>query len=101
MEASIACSAIEPGASEAYRVQASDQSLPPVAAQSESSIAGMMKRVQEKGKIFNPAPEPKREPSMAATGAPAKISDVKKPEVKDDDDDWGAIPAFLRRSRLK
>ena len=68
--------------------------------QNEPTISGMMRRVTEKGKIYNPPPETKpREPVMVEKAAPKKI-DI-KPEVKDDDDDWGAIPAFLRRSRLK
>jgi len=50
-------------------------------------------------KIFNSIPDMKREPVME------KMADVKKDkekvEAKDDDDDWGAVPAFLRRSRLK
>ena len=74
------------------------QSLPSVAAQSESTIAGMMKRVQDKGKIFNPIPEPRKDTVSGEKVEPKKEVKV---ETKDDDDDWGAIPAFLRRSRLK
>jgi cell division protein FtsZ len=68
-------------------------------APTESSIGGIMKRVQEKGKIFNSPLEPRKEVPVA----PEKIEVKKEPEkdTKDDDDDWGAIPAFLRRSRLK
>lgn len=65
-------------------------------APTESSISGIMKRVTEKGKIFNSPLEPKRE----SVNTPAERPEVKK-EEKEDDDDWGAIPAFLRRSRLK
>lgn len=66
-------------------------------APTESSISGMMKRVQEKGKIFNSPIEPKKEPAVAE-----KVEIKKEAEKEDkDDDDWGAIPAFLRRSRLK
>ena len=65
-------------------------------APAESAIAGMMKRVQEKGKIFNPPPEPRKEIPVQGAESKKEI----KPEAKDDDD-WGAIPAFLRRSRLK
>ena len=53
----------------------------------------------EKGKIYNPPLEPRREPVLVEKNAPKKIE--AKAEVKSDDDDWGAIPAFLRRSRLK
>jgi cell division protein FtsZ len=47
-------------------------------------------QTQAPGKIFNsiPAEQPPQE-------APAKV------EEKDEDDDWGAVPAFLRRSKLK
>jgi len=77
---------------------------------SESAISGMMKRASEKGKIFNnpladqhhkilpitvpEKPEPKKVEVVSATKEPA-------PAANNDDDDWGAIPAFLRRSRLK
>lgn len=64
-------------------------------APTESSISGIMKRVTEKGKIFNAPLEPRKD-----TPSPAERPEIKK-EEKDDDDDWGAIPAFLRRSRLK
>lgn len=48
------------------------------------------------------AEEPKPESDKKeATKKPAK--EAKKTQVKeeDDDDDWGAVPAFLRRSKLK
>lgn len=45
-----------------------------------------------KGKIFNSVPTP-------LTVKEAKAEE-KKQEVEDDDD-WGAVPAFLRRSKLK
>ncbi len=66
---------------------------------SESSIAGIMKRASEKGKIFNSVTENKKEVGPIEKREPSKIE--VKTETKDDDDDWGAIPAFLRRSRLK
>ncbi len=49
----------------------------------------------ERGKIFNSIPDLiKREPVLEKT--------IKKDDSKnDDDDDWGAVPAFLRRSKLK
>lgn len=66
-------------------------------APTESSISGMMKRVSEKGKIFNSPLEPRKEAPVAE-----KIEVKKEVEKEEkDDDDWGAIPAFLRRSRLK
>lgn len=70
--------------------------------ESEPMISSILKKntsEKEKGKIFNPVPESKREPIMAEKIEVKK--DTGKNETKDDDDDWGAIPAFLRRSRLK
>jgi cell division protein FtsZ len=72
----------------------------PVAAPAPAESGGIASFMRGGGerKIFNPAPaEQKREVVTE------KITDVKKekPETKDDDDDWGAVPAFLRRSRLK
>lgn len=57
--------------------------------------------VPEKRKIFHSplsAPAPKAEPIKEI-----KIEEEKptKKESADDDDDWGAVPAFLRRSKLK
>jgi len=65
----------------------------------EPSIASMMRRVTEKGKIFNPAPDIRGRETVPVE-RPEPKREVKV-ETKDDDDDWGAIPAFLRRSRLK
>lgn len=67
----------------------------------ETSIASIMKSAAEKaerpekGKIYNTMSDVKREAVAQTEKAEAKK------ETKDDDDDWGAIPAFLRRSRLK
>ncbi len=74
------------------------------AQQAESAIAAMMRgspkeKDKERGKIYNAPLEPRREPTLVEQ---PKSVDIKKPETtKDDDDDWGAIPAFLRRSKLK
>jgi cell division protein FtsZ len=72
--------------------------------------------VENKGRIFNSLSIPKRsEPEVTSTpvhdAAPAPISrtpDIPKRDPKpvdpmdeDDDGDWGAVPAFLRRSKLK
>jgi cell division protein FtsZ len=52
----------------------------------------------ERGRIYNSiTPNPINNPSRD-TNAPTKPVDEKK---NDDDDDWGAIPAFLRRSKIK
>lgn len=46
-------------------------------------------------------PTPKAEPVKAVeTPKPAPIEDKKNTHA-DEDDDWGAVPAFLRRSKLK
>jgi len=48
----------------------------------------------KKGKIFgSPAPEKEAQPE--------KQVEPKKETLSDDDDDWGAVPAFLRRSKIK
>lgn len=79
------------------------------ASKEEPTIASMMRAADraekaekpERSKIFNSLTgESRREAAPAE-----KVADIKKKpepaEAKDDDDDWGAIPAFLRRSRLK
>jgi cell division protein FtsZ len=45
-------------------------------------------------KIFAPAPE-------AKDAKPEQKTDTKKVIKIDDDDDWGAVPSFLRRSKIK
>jgi cell division protein FtsZ len=76
----------------------------PAAAPSEPSIASIMKSTGEKGKIYNtlsPA-DAKKDPNAPVEPKRVEIGkDAKKEAAKDDDDDWGAVPAFLRRSRLK
>jgi cell division protein FtsZ len=52
-----------------------------------------------RGRIFNSLGIPSK-PNEEKT----PLKEEKKPEprpVEDDDDDWGAVPAFLRRSKLK
>lgn len=72
---------------------------------------------ESRGKIFNSLSMPKREPEPTPTPAPESVStpvqrpvaqDIPKRDPKpvdpmdeDDDGDWGAVPAFLRRSKLK
>jgi cell division protein FtsZ len=66
-----------------------------VATPAEASVAYIMTGAPEKsGKIFNTLGESKREATQVKL-------DPKKDAKVDDDDDWGAVPAFLRRSRLK
>lgn len=55
------------------------------------------------GKIFNSvspsqSTEPKVEMPSKAVDTPAPLSTNK---IEDDEDDWGSVPAFLRRSKLK
>ena len=61
------------------------------------------------GKIFNtPTPAPvvkekeKNPPRQPADGGDEKAEVVEaKPKKEDDDDEWGAVPSFLRRSKIK
>ncbi len=71
--------------------------------------------IESKGKIFNSLSIPKRsEPEVAPTPTaqqpvvhtPAVDMPKREPQPvdpmdEDDDGDWGAVPAFLRRSKLK
>lgn len=51
----------------------------------------------KKGKIYNSIP-----PTPAKESKPVIMSEEKKVNATDDnDDEWGAVPAFLRRSKLK
>ncbi len=57
---------------------------------------------ERKGRIFNtvsPTPSPVKEIKEKVV-VPEEKKDLKN-EKNDDDDDWGAVPAFLRRSKLK
>ncbi len=55
---------------------------------------------EDEGKIYNVLPSnPKPAPQPFV--APAPEPEVKKLEVTEEEDEWGAVPAFLRRSRLK
>ncbi|OHA24128.1 MAG: cell division protein FtsZ [Candidatus Taylorbacteria bacterium RIFCSPLOWO2_01_FULL_44_26] len=63
----------------------------------DQTIASLLKNA-DKNKIYNPAPDIKRDHKEELGKTDIK-KDTPKPEH--DEDDWGAIPAFLRRSRLK
>lgn len=52
-----------------------------------------------KGKIYNSVTTPT--PTAANTPKETKPEEKKAPNIDDSDDDWGAIPAFLRRSKIK
>ncbi len=67
----------------------------------DSSVASIMKiGEKERGKIFNSVTDSNQK-KADTNGEKDRIADVKKDMKSDEDDDWGAIPAFLRRSRLK
>lgn len=54
------------------------------------------KESKEKGRIFNTISEPK-------ITKPEPPKETKEPRIKeaDDEDEWSAVPAFLRRSKIK
>ncbi|MDB5259311.1 MAG: cell division protein FtsZ, cell division protein FtsZ [Candidatus Taylorbacteria bacterium] len=52
---------------------------------------------ESKGKIFNTIAQPEAKEEKAKVEEKKEIPPVKT----DDDDDWGAVPAFLRRSKIK
>lgn len=65
-----------------------------------------------RGKIFNSLPrrdDSRNEPAPAPVATQATHNDIPRRDPKpvdqsddnEDDDDWGAVPAFLRRSKLK
>lgn len=53
-----------------------------------------------KGRIYNSLPATPPKPAPLSNPIPA-AEDKKKAVTPEEDDDWGAIPAFLRRSKLK
>ncbi len=60
-----------------------------------SDKEGILDASGNRGKIFNEAFNKEKEKSGS------KSEDDKKQNTIDDDGDWGAVPAFLRRSKLK
>lgn len=68
---------------------------------------------ETRGRIFNSLSTPKKETSreespISTPKTKDKDKEAPKPDTRpvdpideDDDDDWGAVPAFLRRSKLK
>ncbi|MBU6426969.1 cell division protein FtsZ [Patescibacteria group bacterium] len=62
----------------------------------ESAVSTLARSGEkDRGRIFNSLPEQKKPTE------PIKIEIKKDAKEKDEDDDWGPIPAFLRRSKLK
>ncbi len=76
-----------------------------------ASMAAEPKEEEEtRGRIFNSLSMPRRreEEVSAPAAKPTPLKSDIKPEPRpvdsideEDDDDWGAVPAFLRRSKLK
>lgn len=58
--------------------------------QNTASIPEKREIPEEKGKIYNSVPV-----------MPQSRDEEKKLDVESDEDEWGAVPAFLRRSKLK
>ena len=60
---------------------------------------------ESKGKIFHslsqPPKESQKQPVSAVVGEKKSESKQAPPPIEDNDDDWSAVPAFLRRSKLK
>lgn len=54
-----------------------------------------------KGKIFNTVPPQEKDTTKVTLANDKKTDDKKTPPTVEDDDDWSAVPAFLRRSKLK
>lgn len=63
--------------------------------QISSTKTTQVTRPEPAGKIYNTMPAP------TASAVVPKPEPEKKVIVDDSDDDWGAVPAFLRRSKLK
>ncbi len=62
--------------------------------------------IEKKGKIYNSVPNVSSGPLVPAKPMPSALSidpDKKPVSASDDpeDDEWSAVPAFLRRSKLK
>lgn len=54
----------------------------------------------KKGRVFNTVTPPNQNQQIQTPIVKERIEERKENKV-DDDDDWGAVPAFLRRSKLK
>ena len=56
---------------------------------------------RSKGKIFNAIPMPHKEIKPEVEDKKPEKKQSVPPVIEDNDDDWSAVPAFLRRSKLK
>ncbi len=64
-----------------------------------NSLSTPRKREEEPSEpVATPAAEPKKEPVQSSIKTEPRPVD---PIDEEDDEDWGAVPAFLRRSKLK
>jgi cell division protein FtsZ len=77
--------------------------------QSESEPEIEVAEPANRGKIFNSLPRRAEDTRIPEPTPNASVHDIPKRDPKpvdqqddnDDEDDWGAVPAFLRRSKLK
>jgi cell division protein FtsZ len=95
---------------EAYSSQSTISRRVPTAAPArveEEEVIPMPTAEPSRGRIFNSLTTPKRaeadivEPAPVNTEIPKRDPKPIDPIEEDDGDDWGAVPAFLRRSKLK
>ncbi len=56
---------------------------------------------EDEGKIYNSLPTQQKQQPVQQTPVMTQEPEPKKLEVTEEEDEWGAVPAFLRRSRLK
>lgn len=73
---------------------------------SSTSAAKEKEKVEEplRGKIFNPMPSSEKnkvEEKVTVVTAPLPSAEAKPKAEEEDDDEWGAVPSFLRRPKLK
>ncbi len=72
--------------------------------QNKKSLFHAMSSAKEEpkmGKIFNTTAETKEEKPLPKAEPTPAVEPKKIVKIEDDDDDWGAVPSFLRRSKIK
>ena len=89
----------------------SSASHTPVAASAPTRSEAESEAVETRGRIFNSLTIPRNSESNqseSSINTPSKNMEMPRRDPKpvdpideDDNDDWGAVPAFLRRSKLK
>ena len=60
-----------------------------------------VKEREERGKIFNSMPTREENEEVKTPPLTPPLEEKTAPKAKDDDDEWGAVPSFLRRPKLK